>query len=120
MDAVERADTEPVYRFAVWYYQDGALCYELYETEEEAAAGAVYISDDASLIGLQKDDGTTVAEASWSAYIKAREKRWEEWNNRKRLPAVPMRQARNPFHPSEIAIVEASEPAWLGLPMEAD
>lgn len=116
----ERADTEPVYRFAVWYYHDGALCYELYETEEEAAHGAVYISDDASLIGLQKDDGTTVTEAVWSAYIKAREKRWEERKNREPLPAVPTRKARNPFHPSEMAIVEASEPDWLGLPVEAD
>ena len=109
------------YTVALWYYRHGAVDYDLYETEEDAARLAVHLEDygEASVVGAQFPDGRTVRLGKWPAYQEAvrqeREREACERAEQAARPPIEYRQARDPFGGQPVAI-EEGEPAWLGVP----
>jgi hypothetical protein len=108
------------YTVALWYMRYGSPDYDLCETEQEAAAMAVYMVDDgrASVSGVQFADGRLVPIRDWQAYHdEARRRHAAEKAERDECasrPPAPSREALDPFERRRVKI-EASEPAWLGL-----
>lgn len=107
---------------ALWTIYRHSPSYELYGTEEEAAAAAVSMDvyNDGVFgvsMGVQYDDGRAVMREDWGAYRAEEERRKAEDAARAAAyvpsPPKPQRVIRDPFQGFEMDI-DATEPAWLG------
>jgi hypothetical protein len=110
-------------RCALWYWSHGSIQYQLYNTEQEAARGAVYMADDGDHgfpAGIQRQDGTWTALDDWEAYETERDRIndevWRRIREEDKKPKPPTRKIRPPFNDREITIY-ATEPDWLGRPI---
>lgn len=111
---------------ALWTICRYSPAYELFGTEEEAAAAAVFIDlyDDGMRgvsMGVQYEDGRAVLREDWLAYRAEEERRRAEdaarvaaYASAPRTPPPPQRTIKDPFQGFEMD-VNASEPGWLGL-----
>lgn len=103
---------------ALWYWHQGQMDYELWDSEEEAAKQAVFMVEyeTGTPVGLQYSDGRTVLVEDWQALKAAQAKYDEEWQKRWSKPESEKRPTRvilNPFNGGPIRI-DAEEPQWLG------
>ncbi len=108
---------------ALWYWRHMVLGYEIYDTEAEAARAAWAMEDNGGAVpsGIQFPDGRTVAASEWPALAR-------QWaavfaaDAARRAGVTPSqpepagRKVRSPFGDA-VVVVDAGEPAWLGLPL---
>lgn len=100
---------------ALWYWRHGAMDYEIYDSEEQAAKEAVGMEeyDHGSPVGLQFSDGRTVLAEDWQALKDAQKKFNESVRCRQAAPTRATRLILNPFDGAPKR-VDDSEPQWLG------
>ena len=114
---------------ALWYYRYGRPAYSLYETEAEAARGAIYLEDSESgaVTGVQFADGRLLSNTSGKWQVTC--EWWPEADRQEKLievqqreyasqraaePKRPTRQIKYPFDDGVTLRVDADEPGWLG------
>lgn len=105
---------------ALWYWRHGVLFFEECDSEEEAAELAARWSDqgEASIVGVQREDGTLARRDDWpllndaEAAIDAEYERWEA--ERVAAPRPATRRVADPFGSHADVVARASTPAWIG------
>lgn len=97
---------------ALWYWRYHSPHYEIHDSEEEAAASALEMTDKAEgwPDGVQFADGRTVRLDDWPAYREAQARRDKA--------SPPSRKIKHPFD-GQTLTVDADEPEWLGVADEA-
>jgi len=110
------------YTCAVWYYRYHSPRYELFETEQDAAEDAYYMTEtgECSVSGVQFADGRTVSVKEWQAYadvVAAAEAEREASARAAEAPTPqpvkPARVVTDPF--GGIALdIRDGDPDWLG------
>lgn len=98
---------------ALWYRNYGTLRYDLYGSEEEAAASAVYMMDtgNCAVTGVSFPDGRAVKREDWQAYADAEERIFAAEAAAPPYEPPPSKTISSPFGEAR---VPPDAPAWLG------
>ena len=110
------SDSEAASEVALWYMRYMSPGYMICDDEEDAAGIGAAMTDDggASVLGVQFQDGRTIAREEWPAYAEAEKRRRQEEESRAQRKPPPMRGIRDPFGGRALE-VEVGEPGWLGV-----
>jgi hypothetical protein len=108
---------EAVDTCALWYERWNQISYDLFDSEQDAAGFAVYLSNEGQGVplGVQFADGRAVKIDEWAAFSD-RQRQWEQSEHGGAgcvMEPRPTRPVRDPFTDAVVDI-DAGEPRWLG------
>lgn len=112
----------PGAQVALWYWRYHTPDFDLFDSEDEAAAVGFYMQEDgqASVAGVQFRDGRTIARDQWPAWAAAEERilraEREARERAKSGPPRPLRKIRAPFSDGRVIEIDADEPPWIDEP----